>query len=313
MLLIAPNHVHKINPAICDEMNLLCLILRSSLLIYLILIPVIAKATVTKVIYSAGEVQNETRFSDVIEILCTALEKTRSRYGDYECIADTQIMPKKRVLQELEKSEHNINVTWNPTSTELEQRFSTIRFPLRKGLLGYRVLLINKENQQKFNQLKTPEDLKKVSLGQGVDWNDNAIYENYGIRVIQGKYAQLFKMLTANRFDGFPRGVGEILNEYEKNKDRHPELTIEKNLLIYYPFPYYFFFNKQDTALRDRIEAGLRIMQKDGSFDAIFNKYHQDAINKLNLKGRNVIRLNNPLLPKDTPINDMKLWYVPTR
>jgi hypothetical protein len=26
------------------------------------------------------------------------------------------------------------------------------------------------------------------------------------------------------------------------------------------------------------VETGLRIMQKDGSFDAIFNKYHQDAI-----------------------------------
>jgi hypothetical protein len=35
-------------------------------------------------------------------------------------------------------------------------------------------------------------------------------------------------MLTANRFDGFPRGIGEILTEYEKNKDRNPELTIEK-------------------------------------------------------------------------------------
>lgn len=294
-------------------MNVLLLILRSSLLVYLILIPVLTQAAITRVIYSAGEVQNETRFNDVIEILCTALEKTRLRYGDYECLPDAQIMPKKRVLQELEKTEHNINVTWNPTSIELEQRFATIRFPLRKGLLGYRVLLINKENQPKFDQIKTPEDLKKVSLGQGVDWNDNAIYENYGIRVIQGKYSQLFKMLTANRFDGFPRGIGEILTEYEKNKERNPELSIEKNLLIYYPFPYYFFFNKQDTAIRDRVETGLRIMQKDGSFDAIFNKYHQDAIEKLNLKGRNVIRLSNPLLPKNTPVNDAKLWYVPVR
>jgi hypothetical protein len=53
-------------------------------------------------------------------------------------------------------------------------------------------------------------------------------------------------------------------------------------------------------------------MQKDGSFDAIFNKYHQDAIEKLNLKGRNVIRLSNPLSQRYT-MNDAKLWYVPTR
>jgi hypothetical protein len=120
----------------------------------------LTQAAITRVIYSAGEVQNETRFNDVIEILCTALEKTRSRYGDYECLPDAQIMPKNGYYKNW-KNEHNINVTWNPTSIELEQRFATIRFPLRKGLLGYRVLLINKENQPKFDQIKTPEDLKK--------------------------------------------------------------------------------------------------------------------------------------------------------
>ncbi|MFZ6774202.1 amino acid ABC transporter substrate-binding protein [Undibacterium sp. SXout7W] len=294
-------------------MNILSLILRSSLLVYLIFIPVITQAAVIKVIYSIGEAPNESRFNDVIEILCTALEKSRPQYGDYECLPYTKLVPKKRVLQELESAEHTINVAWNPTSIELEQRFATIRFPLRKGLLGYRVLLINKENQVKFNQIKTSDDLKKISFGQGVDWNDNAIFENHGIKVVQGKYSQLFKMLSANRFDGFPRGIGEILTEYEQNKAENPELMIEKNLLIYYPFPYYFFFNKQDQEIKERVEAGLRIMQKDGSFDAIFNKYYQDAITKLNMKSRRIIRLNNPHLPKDTPINDSKLWHIPTR
>jgi ABC-type amino acid transport substrate-binding protein len=128
---------------------------------------------------------------------------------------------------------------------------------------------------------------------------------------VEGQYGQLFKMLSAKRFDIFPRGAGEIQYEFDRNAADNPDLAIEKNLLIYYPFPYYFFFNRADTALKKRIETGLRIMIKDGSFDQIFNKYYREVIERLNLKNRRVIRLNNPLLPKDTPVDEAGMWYQP--
>ena len=279
-----------------------------SLLLCACVLPLSALAVVTRVIYPLGEVQNDTRYKDVIEMLCTSLEKTKAQFGDYECKPSAAIMPKKRFLQELEQINHDINVIWNPTSEELEQRFSAIHISLRKDLLGYRVALIHKDNQHKIDQIKTLNDLKTISFGQGVEWSDNAIYEFHGIQVVQAQYSQLFKMLDANRFLFFPRGVGEILSEYDNNIKGNPNLAIEKNLLIYYPFPYYFFFNRNDKAIKDRVEIGLRLMQKDGSFDAIFNKYHQVAIEKLNLKNRRIIRLENPFLPKNTPMDAATLW-----
>ncbi|MEN9868865.1 MAG: hypothetical protein RL748_4455 [Pseudomonadota bacterium] len=272
-----------------------------------------ARAEGVKVIYPAGDIPNDPRFHDVIEMLRTALEKTKPQYGPYELMPNPTIMPKARYILELEQAHNNINVIWNSTSEELETRFLPIRIPLRKGLLGYRIALIARENQSKIDQVKTLDDLKKLTIGQGIGWNDNLLYEAAGIEVVKSKYGQLFKMAGANRFDLFPRGVGEIFPEYEQNLTEVPNLAVEKNLLIIYPFPYYFFFNPKDRALKERVETGLRMMQRDGSFDTIFRKHHQAAIEKANLKGRRIIRLPNPLLPKTVPLDNPGLWYDPTR
>jgi hypothetical protein len=47
-------------------------------------------------------------------------------------------------------------------------------------------------------------------------------------------------------------------------------LVIEESLLLNYPSPIYFFVNKNDKALADRIERGLTIAISDGSFDELF-------------------------------------------
>ena len=80
-------------------------------------------------------------------------------------------------------------------------------------------------------------------------------------------------MTAARRFDLFPRGISEAFAEHEKSAKSNPNLAIEKNALIYYPWPHYFFFNKNDVALQKRIETDIRKMMKDGSFDAIFNYF----------------------------------------
>jgi hypothetical protein len=118
-------------------------------------------------------------------------------------------------------------------------------------------------------------------------------------------------MSAANRIDLFPRGINEVFHEYAARHDAIPNLAVEKNLLIYYPWPYYFFFNKSNKALAKRVETGIRKMMKDGSFDAIFMKYNRASIIKANLKNRRIIRIKNPTLPKDTPLSDASLWIDP--
>lgn len=267
----------------------------------------------TKVTYPAPENANDVRYSDLIEILKTALDKTSPNYGPYTAAPTSILMNEARQLAVIEQSNTIINIVWSSTSEEKERNLLPIRIPLRKGLLGYRIALTSKSKQAEIDKVMTLEDLKKLTIGQGLGWGDVEIYKSNGMTVFSAQYDGLFKMAAGGRFDLFPRGISEIGPEYEANAAALPELTIEKGLLIYYPWPYYFFFNQQDKALAKRVEAGIRMMIQDGSFDTIFKKYNANAIEKANFKGRRVIRIENTILPKATPLNDKSLWFDPTR
>jgi ABC-type amino acid transport substrate-binding protein len=266
----------------------------------------------TKVVYPAFESSTDSRYNDLVEILKTALEKTVAEYGPYTLQPSKSGMNEARSLAELLNPAGMVNVAWCGTSVQKEKAYRALRIPLRKGILGYRVALIAKNRQADIDKIRNLGDLKKASVGQGIGWGDVAIYEANGIKVHTAGYESLFKMVAANRIDLFPRGINEVFPEYVARHDAIPNLAIEKNLLIYYPWPYYFFFNKSNKALAKRVETGIRKMMKDGSFDALFMKYNRASILKAKLKNRRIIRIMNPSLPKDTPLDDVSLWFDPT-
>lgn len=265
---------------------------------------------VTQVIHPADEEKGDPRFNDVKEILRLALEKTVAEFGPFELRASKQHTNGLRYLSNL-ANDSDLNVVWSSTSEEKERNYLPIRIPLRKGILGYRLLLVHKDKQALLKNVRTLQDLRKFSVGQGVGWDDVKLYEANGIEVVEAKYSNLFRMLSYKRFDFFPRGINEIFAELDKETAQNPELVIDENLLIQYPWPYYFFVSKSNPQLQKRLELGLRKMIKDGSFDAIFWKYNGKAIESVNFNKRRIIHIKNHLLPKETPLNDASLWFRP--
>jgi len=266
----------------------------------------------TKVVYPGYESKTDTRFNDLIEILKTALDETVPSFGPYTLEPSKSGMNEARYLQDL-KSNDEVNVAWTGTSEQKEQDYIPIRIPLRKGILGFRVCLIAQDNQTGIDSIRTLADLRKATIGQGTGWGDVDIYRANGITVVTSEYEDLFKMVAGHRFDLYPRGISEAFPEYDARHEAIPNLGIEQHLLIYYPWPYYFFFNKSNGALAKRVETGIRMMMKDGSFDAIFKKYNSVWIEKADLKDRRIIKVVNPNLPKDTPLDDASLWFDPTK
>ncbi len=266
-----------------------------------------------RVVYPAYEVAGDVRFNDLLELLRGALERTAPDFGPFELVPTPRGMNEARYLAELGDESKRVNIVWSSTSAQKEAQFLPIRIPLRKGLLGYRIALIAKGSQASMDQVKTLIDLKQFTIGQGTGWGDVDIYKANGLTVRTAQYGNLFEMVDNWAFKLFPRGIGGIFPEFALHSKDNPNLAIEKNLLIYYPWPYYFFFNKRDAALQQRVETGLRRMMKDGSFDAIFQKYNGAAILQADLKNRRVIRIANHLLPKETPLNDASLWFDPTK
>ena len=265
----------------------------------------------TRVVYPAFESVADSRYSDLVEILKTALNKTVAEYGPYTLQPSASGMNEARSFDELSNPDGMVTIAWSGTSVQKEKDFRALRIPLRKGILGYRVALIAKNRQAHMDKIRNLDHLRKERIGQGIGWGDVAIYEANGIKVHTAGYESLFKMVAANRIDLFPRGITEVFHEHAARRQAIPNLGVEKNLLIYYPWPYYFFFNKSNKSLAKRIETGIRKMIKDGSFDAIFMKYNRASIVKANLKNRRIIRIVNPTLPKETPLSDASLWFDP--
>ena len=58
-----------------------------------------------------------------------------------------------------------------------------------------------------------------------------------------------------------------------------------------------------------RLAAGLERMAKDGSFDALFDKYFAKSLRDLGLDQRIAIDLDNPFLPAWVPLDRPELWF----
>lgn len=240
-------------------------------------------------------------------LLKVALSKVPTKYDWQEPVQNTS---EERVVQMLVDNE--LDVVWYASTEALEDRLLPIRIPMYRGLLGYRVLMIRKGTQDQFDNIKSLEDLGKISLGQGRFWADTQVLEANKLSVTKVlQYEGLFHMLDGGRFDAFPRGVHEPWSEML----RYPKLAldVEKNLLLSYTNPFYFFVSKNNPQLAKDIERGLRMAIEDGSFNEYFmnDPTVKDVINKANLKNRTLIRLENPGLPKKTPVDDKTLWFDP--
>ncbi len=215
-----------------------------------------------------------------------------------------------RTIQMLVDNE--LDIVWYATTNDFEERMLPIRICIFKGLLGYRVLMIKKGTQYKFDGIKTIEDLRRVSLGQGRMWADTDVLVANQLNVVKVmKYDSLFFMLDGDRFDAFPRGVHEPWNEIAGRPAL--QLDVEEKLLLSYTNPFYFFVNKNNPELARDIERGFRIALEDGSFDQYLRNDPSigAALTKANLKDRIIIPLKNPSLPPKTPVNDKTLWFDP--
>ena len=185
-----------------------------------------------------------------------------------------------------------VDVLWSPTSVEFERQMLPIRISLLKNLNNYRLLLIRKNEQARFSAVRSIADLRKLTGGMSSQWTDAKIMEYNKLPLVQAVgYGKLFKMLAAKRFDYFSRGLYQIQSEV--NFYPELELQIEQQLMLSYPNEVYFFVNKNNTALAERLEKGLNLALQDGSFEELFNSIprYQWGMELLKQHQRRVIEL----------------------
>lgn len=229
------------------------------------------------------------------KLLELALSKTETTDGAFEVTQYPTLLTKARFEAELKRQNKGIiDVLWATTNKELETNLLPIRISLLKDLTSYRLFLIRKDDQEKFNQVKNLNDLRNLKAGQGVRWTDTEVLIANDLPVVTSPlFEPLFNMLLGKRFDYFPRSPHEIWAEEELFKNKG--IVVEQHLMLHYITMKYFFVNKNNTQLADRIERGLNIAIADGSFDQLFYSIpgFKRGYDEIANKERLVLTLNN--------------------
>ncbi len=196
------------------------------------------------------------------------------------------------------------------TNTERETLMLPIKVDILRGIVGFRVLVIRAADQGRIARMDAKAMREQLTYGLNSQWADLPVMQANGFKVeTSSSYENLFGMLTAGRFDAFPRGLNEADRELGERRQSFPQLAVEQSKALFFPYPVYFWVRKDNAALAQRIERGLHAALNDGSFRRLFQTYHAAEIAKLATEKRQVIRLNNPTLPAGTPQPDTQWWW----
>lgn len=228
------------------------------------------------------------------------LQKILSGYQDkYQLTQSDYPAQQDRALLLL--NERLLDVVWTGASKHREEHYRAIRIPIQKGLLGWRLFLVNKDNTELLKSVESSQQLRHYSIGLGGGWPDVALFSDNGFVVhTTTSYDALFHMLQKRRFQLFPRSVMEIWGEYDSYK--HFEIAVEPHVIVRYPYANFFFVNKQDEALAKDIEAGFNAIIDSGEYEAIFQATYQDILKRSRFSERKIMTLKNGFFrePDDT-------------
>lgn len=201
-------------------------------------------------------------------LLRLALEKTRAE-GPFEIVEIDQFLTSPRQATEIRRN-GIINLMWDGSNRQREAEMYPVRVSLLGQLNDYRIFLIRAGDQERFSAIRSVQQLRALKAGAGVNWPSTEVLRANALPVVTSiAYENLFPMLHARRFDYLPRGVHEAANEQRTRSADN--LAVEQTIFLHYHVPFYFFVSHENAALGQRVERGLQLALKDGSFDQLFN------------------------------------------
>jgi len=238
-----------------------------------------------------------------------ALELALSYDSTVSYVVDTYDgdLPKTRAFEKM-RNGVEVDVVFGGATIEREKTYLPIRYPLLKGLNGWRIPLIHKESKLDFTQVQSISNLKQYTAGSFYNWSDTGVLMDNELPVVKASnYAALYNMLDKKRFDYFPRSILEIDSDY--NNFKHYNIEISMDLIVHYPTAYYFYVSKTNSELAERIESGVMKAHKDGKMAELFWQHHGDIIERYTKHNPNIIRLQNNFLSPETPLDQADLWF----
>ena len=223
----------------------------------------------------------------------TLLNISQLTESDFESInfVPSKRMEQGRAFAELLKG--NIDIFIAAADAKREKLAKPIYVPIDRGLLGFRVCLVNK-SATGFTGINSPEDFvnRQLTIGLGSHWPDRQIYESNGFSVVTSPVLDsLFSMLEKNRFDCFSRSVNEVSEEL-KNYNGN-QIKADDNIVFIYPNADFIFVNPKNPRLHRRLSYGMGRALENKSFYQIFDTFFNSQLKEQGIYKRRLLILQN--------------------
>ncbi|MEP0356766.1 hypothetical protein [Paraglaciecola sp.] len=245
------------------------------------------------------------------EVIYRALEATTPEFGPFTFETVDVDMTPGRAFSSMKTGEL-INTYVAPANRLWDRSTIPIKIPIRKGLLSYRLLLINQLDLPKFEKVKTLDDLNHLTAGLQKNWATTKVFNDSNINMtVSHTFEGLFLMLEKQRFNYIPRAIYEVFDELNNRKSQLKNIIVEPNLALHIPMATFVYVSKDYPEIAKRIEAGLKKMVANGELQAILNKYYAEDIDRANLETRRIIEIKNPYFDEENQsiIEDKDLWH----
>ncbi|EKO3579641.1 transporter substrate-binding domain-containing protein [bacterium 19MO03SA05] len=171
-----------------------------------------------------------------------------------------------------------------------------IHQPICGGILGCRILVIRTSEQALFDHIEESA-LKNKIAGIPATWADADLLRYNGYQVLEkGSLDQMFLMLREGLCDFIPLGINEVQSLFKQSSNTNQEITIETNMMLFYPLPIVFYLHPQRLDLKKSIERGIEKLTQNGTLQRIYRYHYQNAIQSMTPEKRRIIQLTNPNL-----------------
>ena len=190
-----------------------------------------------------------------------------------------------------------------------------IDIPAAGGLLGLRVLCVNRRHQERFSKLQDLTELKPYVAVQGVGWGDADVLRSNGLQTYEIDPRSYLSLIDQDRVDYLPRSLTSVEEECgPKARDlAYRNIALDGHLLLAYPNAWTFAINQQNTALYEAITRGFERAYADGSLKKLLqDNFFSPWLKKhLDLPNRRLLVLASPQTSAVRKAIPQQFWFVP--
>jgi len=229
-----------------------------------------------------------------IGLLRLALTETTAEYG--EAVIKTIPQPGQERMLKLLADGKFYDVIWSGDSKKRNAELLKVPFPLFKGGLGWRGLVIRQQDKQKFASFNNISELSGTIACQGAHWPDADILEQNGLIVYRvGHFDAMLHMVALQRCDYLALSIFEGQAELDVVQESFPNPMFYQELIIKHPISMNFFVNASNNKLANRLTLGLkRLNDSDVLYHyMIHHPLTKHAFPLTKFKSSTVIKLNN--------------------